>query len=178
MASLGGRIRAGGARFYGGERQRPPLLWSPTLDIDERERAARRELRIGLCIPLGGLTGIWGPSALASAKLAAAELNRASGIGGRACRLITVDADDHAPHLEATLGALVDAGDVDALVGMHTSYVRQRILSAVGGQIPFVYTPLYEGGEDTPGVFAIGETPARQLRPAMEWLTAHERPRR
>jgi ABC-type branched-subunit amino acid transport system substrate-binding protein len=61
---------------------------------------------------------------------------------------------------------------------MHTSYVRQRILSAVGGQIPFVYTPLYEGGEATPGVFAIGETPARQLRPAMEWLTARERPRR
>ncbi|MBS0448930.1 MAG: substrate-binding domain-containing protein [Proteobacteria bacterium] len=135
-------------------------------------------MRIGLCIPLGGLTGIWGPSALASAKLAAAELNRASGIAGRACRLVTVDADDHAPHVEATLGALVDAGDVDALVGMHTSFVRQRILSAVGGQIPIVYTPLYEGGEATPGVFAIGETPARQLRPAMEWLTRHERPRR
>lgn len=137
-----------------------------------------QELRIGLCVPFGGVTGIWGPSALASAKLAAAELNRGNGIGGRACRLILVDADDDAPHLEHVLGDLVDAGQVDALVGMHTSFVRQRVLSAVGGEIPFVYTPLYEGGESTPGVFAIGDTPARQLRPAIAWLAGRERPRR
>ncbi|MGA2549491.1 MAG: substrate-binding domain-containing protein [Burkholderiaceae bacterium] len=136
------------------------------------------EVRIALCVPLGGLTGIWGPSALACAKLATAELNRASGIAGRLCRLVTVDADDDAAFLETILTDLVDSGAVDALIGMHTSHVRQRILSVIGGQIPFVYTPLYEGGERTPGVFAIGETPARQLSPAIRWLEAHERPRR
>ena len=57
------------------------------------------------------------------------------------------------------------SGDVDALVGMHTSPVRQRIVRAVGGQLPFVYTPLYEGGERTPGVFAIGETRAPAVAP-------------
>ena len=89
-----------------------------------------------------------------------------------------MDADDDAPMLESVLAELVHGGEVDALIGMHTSYVRQRVLSAIGGQIPFVYTPLYEGGECTPGVFAIGDTPARQLQPAIAWLAGKERPRR
>ena len=141
-------------------------------------RRARPEVQIALCVPLGGLTGIWGPSALASAKLAVAELNQGRGIGGRACQLITVDADDDAQDLEHVLETLVRSGEVEALVGMHTSHVRQRILSAIGGEIPYIYTPLYEGGECTPGVFAIGETPARQLQPAIAWLARHEAPRR
>jgi ABC-type branched-subunit amino acid transport system substrate-binding protein len=133
---------------------------------------------VALCIPLGGAAGIWGPSALASAKLAAAELNAGSGIAGRTCRLITVNAADDMPGIEDTLQALLNDGEVDALVGMHTSAVRHRILQAVGGELPFVYTPLYEGGETTPGVYAIGETPARQLGPAIDWLSRHERPKR
>lgn len=138
----------------------------------------QRELNIPLCVPLGGATGIWGPSALASAKLAVAELNKGAGISGRSCQLITVDAADEAVNIEATLMGLVESGEVDAIIGMHTSAVRQRILAAVGGQIPFVYTPLYEGGESTPGVFAIGETTACQLRPAIDWLGHQRKPKR
>lgn len=111
----------------------------------DRLGGASDELRIGLCIPMGGLTGIWGPSAMASARLAVAELNRDRGIGGKSCRLITVDADDHAPHLESILDELLVHGEIDALVGMHTSFVRQRIIATVHGRVPFVYTPLYEG---------------------------------
>ena len=62
------------------------------------------------------------------------------------------------------------AGAIDAIVGMHTSQVRQRVLKDVARQIPYVYTPLYEGGERTPGVFALGETPGQQLRPAIDYL--------
>lgn len=138
----------------------------------------RGELSIALCVPLGGTAGIWGPSALASARLAVAELNRGAGMAGQSCRLLTVNAADDAPDIEATLIDLVVSGDVDAVIGMHTSAVRQRILRAVGGQIPFVYTPLYEGGEATPQVFAIGETTERQLRPAIRWLGEHRRPKR
>jgi ABC-type branched-subunit amino acid transport system substrate-binding protein len=144
----------------------------------ERPLLARQELQIALCVPLGGTAGIWGPSAMASAKLAVAELNREAGIGGRSCRLLTINASDDSPDIEATLTELVQAGDIDAIIGMHTSGVRQRILRAVGGQIPFIYTPLYEGGESTPGVFAIGETTARQLQPAIHWLGQRKRPRR
>lgn len=138
----------------------------------------RREINVALCVPLGGTIGIWGPSALASAKLAVTELNAGKGIGGRACRLLVVNAADDAPDIEVTLRQLVDRGEVDALVGMHTSAVRQRIVRAVGGRLPIVYTPVYEGGETTPGVHAIGETPGRQLRPAVDWLARHEGVRR
>jgi urea transport system substrate-binding protein len=178
MAVSAGFVPATGLKMYGRRSRGAPSLWSGAPDIDAGRRAQRRELNIGLCVPLGGLTGIWGPSALASARLATAELNRGSGIGGRSCRLIAVDADDDAPMLESVLGDLVHSGEIDAVVGMHTSHVRQRVLSAIAGLVPFVYTPLYEGGESTPGVFAIGDTPERQLQPAITWLAKRERPRR
>jgi urea transport system substrate-binding protein len=159
---------------------RPPFPHHARASDDASHRAVahRGELNIALCVPMGGSAGIWGPSAMASARLAVAELNTGAGIAGRSCRLLTVNAADDAPDIEATLRELVGTGDVDALVGMHTSAVRQRILRAVGGEIPFVYTPLYEGGESTPGVFAIGETTDRQLQPAIRWLGEHRRPKR
>ena len=178
MARSFGFLPSNGLLLYGEKPRRSASFRPMHSESGAGERTSHRELNIGLCVPLGGLTGIWGPSAMASAKLAVAELNRASGIGGRTCRLLAVNADDDAPNLESVLVDLVQSGEVDALVGMHTSHVRQRILSAIGGEIPFVYTPLYEGGECTPGVFAIGDTPARQLQPAIAWLARHERPRR
>jgi ABC-type branched-subunit amino acid transport system substrate-binding protein len=144
----------------------------------QRPRWAGQEINVALCVPLGGSAGLWGPSALASAELAVAELNAATGLAGRPCRLVTVNAADNDPAIESTLIELVDSGDVDALVGLHTSAVRQRIVRAVGGRLPFVYTPLYEGGERTPGVFAIGETTTQQLRPVIHWLSERKRPRR
>jgi urea transport system substrate-binding protein len=149
----------------------PPRAWQHSV-------SSQHGLNIALCVPLGGSAGIWGPSALSCARLAVAELNRHSGIAGQHCRLVTINASDDSSDIEETLLDLVDSGDVDALVGMHTSTVRQRIVGAVGGQVPFVYTPLYEGGENTPGVFAIGETARRQLQPAIEWLGNHKRPKR
>jgi ABC-type branched-subunit amino acid transport system substrate-binding protein len=127
---------------------------------------------------MGGSAGIWGPSALASAKLAVAELNQGSGIAGQSCQLLTVNAADDSLNIETTLITLVESGKIDAIIGMHTSAVRQRILRAVGGHIPFVYTPLYEGGESTPNVFSIGETAACQLQPAISWLGKHRQPQR
>ena len=156
-----------------------PLL-RPRLPAGALPRPARpgTDLNVALCVPLGGSAGIWGPSAMASARLAVAELNRDAGILGRACRVLTVNAADDADDIEETLVELVQAGEVDALIGMHTSGVRQRILRAVGGHLPYVYTPLYEGGETTPGVFAIGEVTSRQLQPALHWLGRHRQPRR
>ncbi len=132
-------------------------------------------VRIGLCVPMEGSAGIWGPSCLASAQLAQEELNQGNGIAGRICELVTVNAADESADLEQTLRDIVDGGEVDALVGMHISSVRQRIASAIGGRIPYVYTCLYEGGETTPGLFAIGETSEHQLLPSIRWLSEHAR---
>ena len=146
-------------------------------DADERLNSAH-SYRVALCVPMRGAAGIWGPSCLASAQLAETELNRLSGIDGRPCVLLPVDASDESPDVEATLIDLVDDGAVDALVGMCISSVRQRIVGAVGGRLPFIYTCLYEGGESSPGVYAIGETSACQIRPSIAWLTANGGPRR
>ena len=141
-------------------------------------RASEQKFRIALCVPMGGSDGIWGPSCLASARLAEAELNQFSGIAGRACELVPLDASNTAEGIEHRLSELVDEGEIDAIVGMHISSVRQRITGAVGGRIPYVYTCLYEGGETTPGVYAIGETSAHQLRPSIAWLSERPSPRR
>ncbi len=136
------------------------------------------QLRVALCVPLRGLEGIWGPSCIAAAELAAAELNASRGIMGRPCELVLVDASESADDIGQTLGELVAERDVDALVGMHLSSVRQRITAAVGGRLPYVYPCLYEGGDTTPGLFAIGETAPRQLRPSIAWLSQHRKCRR
>jgi urea transport system substrate-binding protein len=127
-------------------------------------------VRVALCVPLRGSEGIWGPSCIASAELATAELNAVRGVIGRPCELLTIDASEQSADIGSTLADLVDCGEIDALVGMHISSVRQRITAAVGGRLPYVYTCLYEGGESTPGLYAIGETAGQQLRPSIAWL--------
>lgn len=172
-SSLGSHGVAGGRGM-----QRPLLRPRMRPGALQRQALPQHDLTVALCVPLGGSAGIWGPSGLACARLAVAELNRGTGINGHGCRLITVNASDDSPDIEATLVDLVENQEVDALIGLHTSAVRHRILRAVGGHVPFVYTPLYEGGESTPGVFAIGEVTSNQLAPAIRWLGVHRRPKR
>ena len=157
----------------------PPAAAGWPLDPDTAADGRRgAAFRIALCAPLRGPEGIWGPSCLASARLAQAELNRWSGMAGRPCELQIVDASEQASDIAGTLIDLVDGGEVDALVGMCISSVRQRIVRAVGGRVPFVYTCLYEGGARAPGLYAIGETAERQLQPSIAWLSERARARR
>ncbi|HEX7437415.1 MAG TPA: substrate-binding domain-containing protein, partial [Caldimonas sp.] len=125
---------------------------------------------VGLLVPINGSAGIWGPSSIACAQLAQAEINAAGGLLDRQLRLRVIDSSDEALEVGSVTAELMHSGAIDAIVGMHTSQVRQRVLRDVARQIPYVYTPLYEGGERTPGVFALGETPEQQLRPAIEYL--------
>ena len=137
-----------------------------------------QHISIGLCMAQDGAAGIWSPSALASAELAVAELNQRNGIAGRQVRLVCLNACDESSNFEDQLLRAIDTHGIEALVGMHTSAVRERIVQSVGGLLPYVYTPLYEGGEVNPGVFTLGETPAQQLRPAVDWLSRHEKAKR
>jgi ABC-type branched-subunit amino acid transport system substrate-binding protein len=61
--------------------------------------------------------------------------------------------------------------EADVIMGSHISAVRVALRKVTGGRIPYIYTPVYEGGERTPGVMAIGETPRWQSRPAINWLS-------
>ena len=133
--------------------------------------------RIALLIPLCGSAGLWAPSCISSAQVAVEELNRANGIDGRKVQLIMIDAAMEASiSIEETVNDLIETNSIDAIVGMHISAIRQRLSKVVRQRIPYIYTPLYEGGERTEGLFAIGETPDEQLGPSMEHIQNEYRP--
>ncbi|WGR99143.1 substrate-binding domain-containing protein [Bradyrhizobium sp. ISRA443] len=135
-----------------------------------RQRGADRRLRVGGFICCTGSPGVWGPSAICSAQLAVAEINKRGGILGREVELSIYDAG-------GTLDEVIDRAEqaiafdgIDLMMGLHTSAVRVALRKVTRNRVPYVYTPLYEGGERTTGVMAIGETPRWQMRPAIHWL--------
>jgi ABC-type branched-subunit amino acid transport system substrate-binding protein len=127
-------------------------------------------LDVAFVVPASGPSGIYGPSCWASGRLAVAEINDAGGILGREVRLHPVDGGRSPREVADEVGSLVAAGSVSAVTGWHTSAVRQAVAPRLRGQVAYVYTALYEGGERTPGVFLTGETPAGQLLPALRWM--------
>jgi len=149
-------------------------------DFRESGLLARSDcFRVALLIPLCGSAGIWAPSCISSAQVAVAELNRGDGIDGRKVQLIMIDAAVEAPEpVEEIVNDLIDMGAIDAIVGMHISAIRQRLSKVVRQRVPYIYTPLYEGGETTLGLFAMGETPQEQLGPAIAQLQSTYRPRK
>jgi ABC-type branched-subunit amino acid transport system substrate-binding protein len=137
-----------------------------------------RAVRVALAVPTSGTLGMMAPAVLNCARLAVAELNAAGGLLGLPIEVVLVDAGRAPKTVAAELAALVREGAVSAVVGTHASDVRVAAVRDLRGRVPYVFTPPYEGGERAPGVFLLGETPARQLRPALDWLVRHRRARR
>lgn len=133
----------------------------------------RDTVDLALVVPLQGPAGLFGPSCELCAELAAVELNAAAGVLGREVRLRVVDGGRSPVQVAEEVAELVADGAVDAVAGWHISAVRQALAPRLAGRVPYVYTALYEGGERSPGVFLTGETPSRQVLPALRWL-AHE----
>ena len=143
------------------------------MPISESTIASQRRdmLSVGLFIPTSGAAGIWGPSCRACAEIATDEINRNGGINGREVFLKIIDAGDSPQSVAESAEDYFLDGEIDAIVGMHTSDVREAVANVIGSKLPYIYTPLYEGGETTPGVFCIGETPSMQLLPASKGLS-------
>ena len=127
-------------------------------------------LSIAFVVPMQGPTGIYGPSCLACGELAAEQLNRRDGIGGRRVELIKVDAGRTPEAVADEVGALVDSGRVEAVAGWHISAVRQAITRRIGGRVVYAFAAMHEGRDDTPGVYMLGERPINQLLPATHWM--------
>ncbi len=146
------------------------IVPSEVRDIDGKlADFPRVTFRIGLLIPMCGSAGLWAPSCISSAQVAVAQLNESNGICGRPVELIMIDSALEAQTpVEEVINSLIEIGAIDAIVGMHISAVRQNLSKIVRQRVPYIYTPLYEGGENTKGIFAIGDTPDRQLGPALE----------
>lgn len=135
------------------------------------KRRGANKLRIGGFICCTGSPGVWGPCATNSAQLAVAEINQRGGILGREIELSIYDAGGPLDEILNRAEQAIAFDEVDLIVGLHTSAVRVGLRDVTTRhRIPYIYTPVYEGGERTPGVMAIGETPRWQSRPSIHWL--------
>lgn len=134
------------------------------------DRRDRQKLRVANFVGLSGPSGIWGPSSINATLLAASEINRRGGILGREIEITFHDTGGEIDDVTRTACDIVASEDADIVMGSHISAVRLALRKVLAGRIPYLYTPVYEGGERTPGVMAIGETPGKQWRPAIEWL--------
>ncbi|MGC2778119.1 MAG: substrate-binding domain-containing protein [Bradyrhizobium sp.] len=143
-----------------------------------QRRGARNRLRIGNFITFSGSPGIWGPAATNSALLAVSEINRRGGILGREIELSFYDSGGPVEEVVERAKDALEFDDIDVVMGSHISAIRLALRRLTRGRIPYVYTPVYEGGERTPGVMAIGETPHSQTRPAIHWLSEAKGARR
>jgi urea transport system substrate-binding protein len=149
----------------------PQVPFPPASDPDPfGRRGDRRKLRIANFITQSGPAGLWGPAATNSTLLAASEINRRGGILGREIELSFYDAGGDIEDVVRTAKDVVAGEEADIIIGSHISAVRVALRKVIAGHIPYIYTPVYEGGERTPGVMAIGEIPRHQSRPAIQWL--------
>jgi urea transport system substrate-binding protein len=133
---------------------------------------------VGLLVPTSGAMALLGPCAYACARLARDLWNAQGGVDGREVRLTVLNASESAAALDTELGELLDDRGVDALVALSNTAVCRRIAAVVDARVPLVYTPMFEGAGLPDWVHAIGETPDRQLLPAIDWMTTRYRPRR
>jgi urea transport system substrate-binding protein len=149
----------------------PPCLALDPIDAGFSGRGgARNKLRVGNFLTFSGSPGIWGPASTNSVLLAVAETNKRGGILGREVELAMYDAGGPIEQVVERAAQAIAFDEVDVIMGSHISAVRVALRKVTRNRVPYVYTPVYEGGERTPGVMAIGETPYGQSRPAIDWL--------
>lgn len=135
-------------------------------------------IKVGVLIPQSGPAGLFGPSSKNCATLAIEEINPRGGVAGRPLQALFGDAGQ--PPAEVVQAALRmwRSDGCEAFVGMHDSAVRGALVGLFKGQVPYFYTPVYEGGECSPGTFVLGETPQQQLEPVIPWLAKERKLKR
>lgn len=143
---------------------------SGTAGLGQWARAQDKDFKVGLFIALSGPAAFFGPTQKACAELAAEELNKAGGIMGRPIKLLPGDAGGPPAETAKTAVRMMLEDKVDLFVGSHDSATREAVLATIKGKTPYIYTPVYEGGDCSPNVFCLGETPPQQAQPAVEFL--------
>lgn len=174
-------------RAHGGAEMPPSLLFrnfssaAAGLDLSPadiqlpRRSGARNKLRIGNFTAFTGSPGIWAPTSTNSSLMAVAEINKRGGILGREIELSMYESAGPLDEVVYRAEQAIASDGIDLIMGSHISAVRVALREVTRNRIPYVYTPVYEGGEQTPGVMAIGETPRCQSRPSIHWLAEARR---
>lgn len=135
-------------------------------------------LKVAVMIPQSGPAGLFGPSAKACAELAADTINARGGVLGRKIELMFGDAGLAPAEASQAALKLWRGSRAGAVIGMHDSAVRGALVGLFKGQVPYFYTPVYEGGECAKGTYVTGETPQQQLEPVIPWIAAERKPTR
>ncbi len=135
-----------------------------------RPAAAADEFKIGLFIALSGPASLFGPTQRACAELAAEEVNKAGGIMGRQIKLFPTDAGGPPAELTKSAIRLMLEEKVDLFVGSHDSATREALVATIKGKAPYIYTPVYEGGECAFNTYVLADTPEQQIRPSLTWM--------
>lgn len=156
---------------------------SPPASRREARRGSLRAhdahtIRIGLLLPLSGPSGLLGPSGRNCAELAAEEINERGGLMGRQVQVIVADGGMSFEASAREGMRLIEEDGACALVGAHPSGVREVLAPRIASRVPYIYTPIFEGGDTAPGVFFLGETAHQQLGPVVPWLTETQAARR
>lgn len=137
---------------------------------------AASPLNVAVMLPMSGPAGLFGPSAKACTELAFEAINARGGILGRKLMPLFGDAGLPPAEVAQTALRLWKGQKAQAVIGMHDSAVRGALVGMFKGQVPYFYTPVYEGGECARGTFVNGETPQQQLEPVIPWLAAERKP--
>jgi ABC-type branched-subunit amino acid transport system substrate-binding protein len=137
--------------------------------------AAAGEFKIGLFIALSGPASLFGPTQQACAELAAEEINKKGGILGRPIKLFPADAGSTTAEAAKSAVRLMLDENVDLFIGSHDSATREALIATIKGKVPYIYTPVYEGGECAANTYCLGETPEQQARPSIGWLAAERK---
>jgi ABC-type branched-subunit amino acid transport system substrate-binding protein len=139
---------------------------------------AASPLNVAVMLPMSGPAGLFGPSAKACAELAVQTINARGGVLGRSINALFGDAGLPPAEASQTALKLWKGQGAQVVIGMHDSAVRGALVGLFKGQVPYFYTPVYEGGECARGTYVNGETPAQQLAPVIPWLASERKPKR
>lgn len=139
---------------------------------------AASPLNVAVMLPMSGPAGLFGPSAKACAELAVQTINARGGVLGRTINPLFGDAGLPPAEASQTALKLWKGQGAQAVIGMHDSAVRGALVGLFKGQVPYFYTPVYEGGECARGTYVNGETPVQQLAPVIPWLAAERKPKK
>ena len=135
-------------------------------------------VKVAVMIPQSGPAGLFGPSAKACAELAAETINARGGILGQKIELLFGDAGLAPAEASQAALKLWKGSGAGAVIGMHDSAVRGALVGLFKGQVPYFYTPVYEGTECAKGTYMNGETPQQQLQPVIPWIAAERKPKK
>lgn len=135
-------------------------------------------LKVAVMIPQSGPAGLFGPSAKACAELAAETINARGGVLGSKIELLFGDAGLAPAEASQAALKLWKGSGAGVVIGMHDSAVRGALVGLFKAQVPYFYTPVYEGGECAKGTYVNGETPQQQLQPVIPWIAAERKPKK